>query len=84
MADLPGLVVDSHKNEGLGIGFLRHAERCAMLAMVLDLSEPEPWKQLDALNNELYQFSPKLAERPQLLIANKIDLPSAEVSRLFS
>lgn len=79
MADLPGLVVDSHKNKGLGIGFLRHAERCSTLAMVLDLSEPEPWSQLEALRRELTQFSPELAERPQLIIANKIDLPEAKV-----
>lgn len=80
VADLPGLVVDSHKNKGLGIGFLRHAERCSTLAMVLDLSEPEPWKQLDALRHELRQFSPELADRPQLIIANKIDLPNSKDS----
>ncbi|KAJ1519935.1 hypothetical protein ONE63_004170 [Megalurothrips usitatus] len=78
VADLPGLVVDSHKNKGLGVGFLRHAERCSALAMVLDLSEPEPWHQLDALRNELKHFSPELAERPQLIIANKIDLPDSQ------
>ncbi|KAE8744290.1 hypothetical protein FOCC_FOCC009105 [Frankliniella occidentalis] len=78
LADLPGLVIDSHKNKGLGIGFLRHAERCSLLAMVLDLSEPEPWNQLHALRNELRHFSPELSERPQLIIANKIDLPSAQ------
>ncbi|XP_026293039.1 mitochondrial ribosome-associated GTPase 2 [Frankliniella occidentalis] len=78
VADLPGLVIDSHKNKGLGIGFLRHAERCSLLAMVLDLSEPEPWNQLHALRNELRHFSPELSERPQLIIANKIDLPSAQ------
>ena len=79
VADLPGLVLDSHKNKGLGIGFLRHAERCSTLAMVLDLSESEPWKQLDALRSELKEFSPELADRPQLVIANKIDLPEAQV-----
>ncbi|XP_034231472.1 uncharacterized protein LOC117639705 [Thrips palmi] len=78
VADLPGLVVDSHKNKGLGIGFLRHAERCSTLAMVLDLSEPEPWNQLEALRHELRQFSPELADRPQLIIANKIDLPDSK------
>lgn len=72
--------MDSHKNKGLGIGFLRHAERCSTLAMVLDLSEPEPWNQLEALRHELRQFSPELAERPQLIIANKIDLPNSKVS----
>lgn len=71
--------MDSHKNKGLGIGFLRHAERCSTLAMVLDLSVPEPWNQLEALRHELRQFSAELAERPQLIIANKIDLPDSKV-----
>ncbi|KAK3909018.1 Mitochondrial ribosome-associated GTPase 2 [Frankliniella fusca] len=82
IADLPGLVIDSHKNKGLGIGFLRHAERCSLLAMVIDLSEPKPWNQLQALRSELRHFSPELAERPQLIIANKIDLPSAQENLL--
>ncbi|XP_034950603.1 mitochondrial ribosome-associated GTPase 2 [Chelonus insularis] len=78
VADLPGLIKDSHKDHGLGIMFLKHAERCAALLFIIDLSEDSPWKQLDILRYEIEQFNPKLNERPSLLIANKIDLPKAQ------
>ncbi|XP_072399427.1 mitochondrial ribosome-associated GTPase 2 [Diabrotica undecimpunctata] len=78
VADLPGLIQDSHKNKGLGIEFLRHAERCMALLIILDSSEPEPWKKLEVLQYELSQFNDDLKSRPQLVIANKMDLPGAE------
>lgn len=78
VADLPGLIPDSHKNKGLGIRFLKHAERCIALLYVIDVSAPEPWNHLQSLQYELSQFSSRLAERSQLVIANKIDLPDTE------
>lgn len=78
VADLPGLIPDSHKNRGLGIQFLKHAERCTALLYIIDLSLDEPWQYLHTLQFELSQFSKHLLERPQLVIANKIDLPEAE------
>lgn len=78
VADLPGLIPDSHKNKGLGIRFLKHAERCLALLYVIDVSAPEPWNHLQSLQYELSQFSPKLRDRSQLVIANKIDLPDTE------
>lgn len=78
VADLPGLIPDSHKNKGLGIQFLRHAERCSCLLFVIDASLDEPWTYLETLHFELSQFSQKLIERPQIVVANKIDLPEAE------
>ncbi|XP_011300403.1 mitochondrial ribosome-associated GTPase 2 isoform X1 [Fopius arisanus] len=78
VADLPGLIEDSHKNKGLGIMFLKHAERCAALLFILDISLEEPWEQLATLKNEINQFSTKLNERPKLVIANKIDIPGAQ------
>lgn len=78
MADLPGLIQDSHKNRGLGIQFLKHAERCMALLYVLDMSINEPWTHYDILQFELSQFSKDLKSRPQLIIANKMDLPKAE------
>ncbi|XP_015118360.1 mitochondrial ribosome-associated GTPase 2 isoform X1 [Diachasma alloeum] len=78
VADLPGLIEDSHKNKGLGIMFLKHAERCAALLFMLDVSLEEPWDQLDILRNEISQFSDRLNQRPKLVIANKIDIPGAE------
>lgn len=74
IADLPGLIEGSHKNRGLGIKFLKHAERCSALLYVLDISLQEPWNHLKILRNELRLFSPELLERPQLVIANKIDI----------
>ncbi|KAK0094171.1 hypothetical protein PV326_011670 [Microctonus aethiopoides] len=78
VADLPGLIEDSHKNRGLGIMFLKHAERCAALLFIIDLSSNAPWEQLETLKYEIEQFSTHLSQRPQLIIANKIDLPGAE------
>ncbi|CAH0557383.1 unnamed protein product [Brassicogethes aeneus] len=78
IADLPGLIPDSHKNKGLGIQFLKHAERCMGLLYILDMSLPEPWKTLNMLKFELSQFNDKLNLRPQIIIANKMDLEDSE------
>lgn len=78
VADLPGLIPNSHKNKGLGIQFLKHAERCMALLFVIDASENEPWEYLNVLFYELEQFGSSLNKRPKLLIANKIDLEDAE------
>uniref|UniRef100_A0A8D8MLN3 Mitochondrial ribosome-associated GTPase 2 n=3 Tax=Culex pipiens TaxID=7175 RepID=A0A8D8MLN3_CULPI len=78
VADLPGLIPDSHKNKGLGIQFLKHAERCNILLFVVDASAAEPWNAYHTLMHELTMFSEELAERPKMIIANKIDLPGAE------
>lgn len=79
VADLPGLIPGSHLNRGLGIQFLKHAERCAALLYLLDLAAPEPWTHLEVLQFELSQFSPELLQRPQLVVGNKLDLPEAKV-----
>lgn len=78
VADLPGLIPDSHKNKGLGIQFLQHAERCMALLYIVDTSLPEPWEAVSVLQNELTQFNKHLKERPQLVVANKIDIPESE------
>lgn len=78
IADLPGLIPGSHKNRGLGIQFLKHAERCAALLFIIDVSCDEPWKHFETLKFELSQFSPELVNRPQIIVANKIDLPEAK------
>ncbi|XP_055921924.1 mitochondrial ribosome-associated GTPase 2 [Eupeodes corollae] len=78
IADLPGLIPDSHKNKGLGIQFLKHAERCSVLMFVLDASGEEPWKHYEILDNEINQFSKQLGQRPRIIVANKIDEPDAE------
>lgn len=77
IADLPGLVPDAHRNKGLGIQFLKHAERCTLLLFVLDASAPEPWNQYQQLMHELEQFGGSLASRPQLIVANKMDMAAS-------
>ncbi|XP_036389735.1 mitochondrial ribosome-associated GTPase 2 [Megalops cyprinoides] len=77
VADIPGIIRGAHLNRGLGISFLRHIERCRFLLFVLDASAPEPWAQLQDLRFELEQYEPGLSERPQAIVANKIDLPEA-------
>ncbi|KAM9786020.1 mitochondrial ribosome-associated GTPase 2 [Neosynchiropus ocellatus] len=77
VADVPGIIQGAHLNRGLGIAFLRHIERCRFLLFVLDLSAPEPWTHLDQLRYELDQYEPGLSQRPQAIVANKMDLPEA-------
>ncbi|KAL3280532.1 hypothetical protein HHI36_003764 [Cryptolaemus montrouzieri] len=74
VADLPGLISDSHKNKGLGIQFLKHAERCIALIFIVDISAQNPWEHINILQHELSQFSEKLGKRPKMIVANKIDL----------
>ncbi|XP_078049902.1 mitochondrial ribosome-associated GTPase 2 isoform X1 [Augochlora pura] len=78
VADLPGLIADSHKNRGLGIQFLKHIERCQTLLFILDVSSDKPWLDFETLNYEISQFNVKLNERSVLIAANKIDLPEAK------
>lgn len=77
IADLPGLIPGSHLNKGLGIQFLKHAERCSVLLFIIDLSCEEPWKHFEQLRFEIGMFSKELLERPQVIVGNKIDIPEA-------
>nr|XP_029132411.1 mitochondrial ribosome-associated GTPase 2-like isoform X2 [Labrus bergylta] len=78
VADIPGIIRGAHLNRGLGISFLRHIERCRCLLFVLDMSSPEPWTQLQHLRFELDQYEAGLSQRPQAIVANKMDLPEAQ------
>jgi GTP-binding protein len=82
VADLPGLIPNSHQNQGLGITFLKHAERCAALLFIIDITQENPWTHLDILQFEISQFNDELNNRPKIIIANKIDLPEAKVCKL--
>jgi GTP-binding protein len=81
MADIPGLIPGAHAGKGLGGQFLKHIERTRVLLHVLDLGmeddDRSPWSDFVALNNELACFNPTLAQTPQLVVANKLDLPAA-------
>ncbi|XP_023940790.1 mitochondrial ribosome-associated GTPase 2 [Bicyclus anynana] len=77
IADLPGLIPGSHKNYGLGIQFLQHAERCRGLIFLLDGTN-DPLAQYSTLAKELALYSQALAQRPRCLVLNKIDVPAVK------
>ena len=77
IADIPGIIEGASEGIGLGIQFLRHIERTRILIHVVDVSGSEvrdPIADFDNINNELKKYSEKLAERPQIIAANKADL----------
>ena len=77
MADIPGIIEGASEGAGLGHDFLRHVDRCRLLVHVVDVSGSEgrdPVEDFDAINAELKQYSPDLAERPQIVAANKVDI----------
>ncbi len=77
MADIPGIIEGASEGAGLGHDFLRHIDRCRLLVHMVDASGSEgrdPIEDFDTINAELKEYSPELAERPQLVVANKIDL----------
>lgn len=81
MADIPGLIEGAHAGVGLGHEFLRHVERTVVLIHMLDMSGIEgrdPRDDYEKINLELAKYSAELAERPQVVVANKMDLPNAE------
>ncbi len=80
LADIPGLIEGAADGAGLGMQFLRHVERCRILLHLVDLSPVDgtyPWEHVRAIERELARWSPALAERPQLLVGNKMDLTGA-------
>ena len=77
MADIPGIIEGASEGAGLGHDFLRHIDRCRLLVHVVDVSGSEgrdPAADFDAINEELAQYSPELATRPQIVVANKVDI----------
>jgi GTP-binding protein len=78
LADIPGLLEGAHEGTGLGLDFLRHIERTRVLIHLLDGASPDPLGDFDAINQELSLFNPKLSEKPQIVVLNKMDLPDAQ------
>ena len=77
MADIPGIIEGASEGAGLGHDFLRHIDRCRLLVHLVDVSGSEgrdPVEDFDAINAELREYSPELAERPQIVVGNKCDL----------
>ena len=82
MADIPGLIEGASEGAGLGHAFLRHVERCRLLVQVVDISCIEGRSPIDdivTIDEELKKFSPELAVRPRIIVANKVDSLDKEV-----
>ena len=80
-ADLPGLIEGASQGVGLGTQFLRHIERTRVILHVIDMSGMEgrdPYEDYLAINHELASYNLRLMERPQIIVANKMDMPEAE------
>jgi GTPase len=81
MADLPGLIEGAHSGVGLGHQFLRHIERTRVIVHVIDMAATEgrdPYEDFLTINKELAEYNLRLTERPQIIVANKMDMPDAE------
>lgn len=86
IADIPGLIEGASEGVGLGHAFLRHVDRCRMLLHIVDVAGSEgrdPVEDFEKINLELERFNPELAERPQIVAGNKIDLATDEQREFF-
>lgn len=85
MADIPGLVEGASEGTGLGHEFLRHVERCRLLVHLLDMSggfeARDPLQDFAMINEELRRYSPEMAERPMVVVLNKMDTTEAQDNR---
>ncbi|MBM6507522.1 MULTISPECIES: GTPase ObgE [Staphylococcus] len=81
MADLPGLIEGASDGVGLGHQFLRHVERTKVIVHMIDMSGSEgrdPVEDYHVINKELVAYKQRLEDRPQIIVANKMDMPDAE------
>jgi len=81
IADLPGLIEGAAEGLGLGHKFLKHVERTKIIAHVIDMAGSEgrnPYEDYEVIRKELGEFSPKLLDKQEIIIANKMDLPGSE------
>ena len=81
LADVPGIIEGAAKGVGLGLAFLKHLERSRVLVYIIDMAgtdNREPWSDYAVLRREIEEYSVELAERPCLVVANKMDEPVAQ------
>ena len=79
LADMPGLIEGAHEGKGLGIQFLRHIERCRVLVHMVSMSgERDPFEDFKIINAELRDFGAGLENRPQIVVATKMDEEGAK------
>jgi len=88
MADIPGIIEGASEGAGLGHDFLRHIDRCRLIIHIVDISGSEgrdPISDFETINEELRRYNPELAERPQLVAANKCDIAlDTEITERFT
>jgi GTPase len=75
LADIPGLIEGAHQGVGLGFAFLRHIQRTKVLIHMLDGLSEDPISDFSQINSEMALFDEKIAEKPQIVAYNKMDLP---------
>ncbi|MBE9523900.1 MAG: GTPase ObgE [Chloroflexi bacterium] len=80
LADIPGLIEGAHQGIGLGHEFLRHIQRTRVLIHLIDGAAPDPLLDFAQINSELALFDPNLAEKPQIVAFNKMDMPDVEAA----
>lgn len=81
VADIPGLIEGAHEGKGLGHQFLRHIERTQVLLHLVDMTSPgpdDPLIHFETVNRELLAYASHLTEKPQVVVATKMDVPSAK------
>ena len=82
VADIPGLIEGAHEGKGLGHEFLRHIARTALIVHVVDMTGGyegrDPVEDYRIINNELAMYADELAQRPRIVVANKVDVPGTE------
>jgi GTPase len=78
LADIPGLIEGAHEGAGLGDSFLRHIQRTRVLIHLLDGLSADPLADFTQINSEMALFDPDLANKPQVVVVNKIDLPEVQ------
>ncbi len=82
VADIPGLIEGASEGRGLGHEFLRHIERTALIVQIVDLTGDwegrDPLEDYEIIKNELAEYASDLAERPRIVVANKIDAPGTD------
>ncbi|KOR75625.1 GTPase ObgE [Candidatus Phytoplasma pruni] len=78
VADIPGLIENSHLGRGMGISFLKHIERCKVLVHLLSPESDDIYQNYQNLLQELKMYNPAILKKPQIIVVNKMDLPDSE------
>ncbi|KAL7571537.1 hypothetical protein ACA910_020956 [Epithemia clementina (nom. ined.)] len=78
LCDIPGLIQGAAQGAGMGLAFLRHVQRCRVLLHVVDGTSDDPIRDFHVINQELKSYDEFLAEKPQVVVLNKVDVPEVQ------